>query len=154
MKSMKLKTKEIVDAFKILDQAKYQKLSDEDKVRVWKITRKLGPIAGKFNEEKEDAEKKLIPYENFFDEVQKALKYQGLVEKGVKDNLPLTEEQHKKITQDWNNYQLLVIKATKELNDKEEDIEFEPITEDAFGCLMNSNDWTFGQAGVLEFIMS
>ena len=43
--------------------------------------------------------------------------------------------------------------AIKEFAERENELDFDGITEDAFNKLMNSNDWTFGQAAALEVII-
>ena len=50
-----VKTSEILSVYNIISTAKYGKLSDEDKVKVWKITRKMKPVATKFDEDSKDA---------------------------------------------------------------------------------------------------
>ena len=152
MKSMKLETKKIVDAYKILDNAKYQKLSDEDKVKLWKISRKLSPIAKKFTEEAEDAQKKLLPSEDFQDKLQKALLYEKMLKEDSKEEKPLSNEDYLKIVGDFKKYNQLVDSALKELYNKEETLEIELLSPDAFGKLMASNDWTLKQVAQLEFI--
>ena len=49
MKNVELRVEDITAAYVLLGEAKYQKLSDEDKVKVWKISRKLFPVAEKLH---------------------------------------------------------------------------------------------------------
>lgn len=154
MKSLNLTTEKIVEAFKVLDEARYQKLSDDDKIKVWKISRKLGPIAGKYKEDSIDAEKKLIPYEDFPQKIQKVLAYEKMMDEGKKDNLPMTAEEHAAIAKDYFQFKALHTKAMAELNNKEQTIEFEPISEEGFSKLMASNDWTLKQVDMIAFIIN
>ena len=152
MKSIELKTKEIAAAYGIINAAKYQKLSDDDKVKVWKISRKLSPIAEQYEKDIEDARQKLTPSEDFSQKLQKAIHYQNLKEDDDKESL-MSEEEYRKIVVEWNNYNSLLDKALKELAEKKIAIEVDAITEEAFGKLMSSNDWSFEQVGKLEFMI-
>ena len=153
MKSLSLTTEKITKAFKVLDEARYQKLSDDDKVKVWKISRKLGPIALKYEEEALDAERKLMPSEDFPQKLQKVLAYEKALDEGKKDSLPMTREEHDAFAKEYFAYKDLLNKATAELKEKEATIEFEPLSENAFGKLMSSNDWTLKQVDLIEFII-
>ena len=153
MKSLKLKTIEIVKASKLLDEAKYQAMSDEDKVKLWKISRKLKPIADKYTEEKKDAELKLIPSENFHEEMHKGAAYEKFVQSKKEGEPPISKEEYQQIMQKYLDYQVLVNKALKELLDKEEEIEFEPFSEDAWGKLMSSNDWKIAELEPIAFLI-
>lgn len=59
MKELTFKIKDIVNAYKILDNIKYTKMSDEDKIKVWKIYRALKPTVLKSSEAVTDAKEKL-----------------------------------------------------------------------------------------------
>ena len=152
MKRIELKTKEIEESHSLISTARYQKLSDDDKVKVWKISRKLSPIAEQYSKDVEDAKQRLLPSEDFPQKLQMALKYQSLRDSGEKD-LPMTEEEFSKIAAEWNNYNAILDKALRDRAEEKVTIEIEPITEEAFGKLMASNDWSFAQAGKLEFII-
>jgi hypothetical protein len=81
-----------------------------------------------------------------------ALKYQSLRDAGEKD-LPITEEEFTKIAHEWNNYNKILDKALKDAAEEKVTIEIEPISEEAFGKLMASNDWSFEQVNKLEFML-
>ena len=57
----KVKTEQVLGAFNVLNTAKYAKMDDADKIKVWKIARALKPIATKFDEDSKDAAEKLKP---------------------------------------------------------------------------------------------
>ena len=152
MKELKLKTGEIVNAYQVLDEAKYQKMSDDDKVRLWKISRKLSPIAQKYEEERADANRKLVPSDDFNPKLQKAVEYERLKKEG-KEELPMTDEEYTSTLKEFKEYEGLLKKALKDLEEKENEIEIEPLSEEAFGKLMASNDWTLRQVDLLEFII-
>ena len=144
-----IKTEKVLKVYNVLNSTKYGKLDDADKVKVWKIARVLKPIATKFDEESKDAAEKLKPYETFDEDLQNAQEYERL--KGV--NAKMTIEEYQEFIAKFKAYQELVGKAVKEFAEKEVEVEFDTITEDAFSKLMASNEWTFDQAVEIgEFI--
>lgn len=144
-----IKTEKVLKVYQILNTTKYGKLDDADKVKVWKIARKLKPVATKFDEDSKDAAEKLKPYEGFEDDLQKAQEYERL--KGV--NAKMDIDDYQKFIAAFKAYQELVGKAVKEYADVEVEVEFDTISEDAFSKLMASNEWTLDQAVEIgEFI--
>ena len=144
-----IKTEKVLKVYQILNTTKYGKLDDADKVKVWKIARKLKPVATKFDEDSKDAAEKLKPYEGFEDDLQKAQEYERL--KGV--NAKMDIDEYQKFIAKFKAYQELVGKAVKEYADVEVEVEFDTISEDAFSKLMASNEWTLDQAVEIgEFI--
>ena len=144
-----IKTEKVLKVYQILNTTKYGKLDDLDKVKVWKIARKLKPVATKFDEDSKDAAEKLKPYDGFEDDLQKAQEYERL--KGV--NAKMDIDEYQKFIAAFKAYQELVGKAVKEYADVEVEVEFDTISEDAFSKLMASNEWTLDQAVEIgEFI--
>lgn len=144
-----IKTEKVLKVYQILNTTKYGKLDDADKVKVWKIARKLKPVATKFDEDSKDAAEKLKPYEGFEDDLQKAQEYERL--KGV--NAKMDIDEYQKFIAAFKAYQELVGKAVKEYADVEVEVELDTISEDAFSKLMASNEWTLDQAVEIgEFI--
>lgn len=152
MKNVKVTTKKAIGAFKILDSAKYQKLSDDDKVKVWKITRMLKPIALEYSDEIHDAKMRLMPSEDYEEKLQKAQMYEQMLKEG-KEDLPMTKEEYEAFVPVFKGYMELLNKVLKEGLEKEHELMFEPVSEDALGKLMASNDWAFGQVEALDFIL-
>ena len=141
----KITTENVLGAYNVINTAKYTKLDDADKIKVWKIARAMKPVATQFEEESKDAAEKLKP-ENFDDNLQKAQEYERI----LKDNSDMSKAamgaaEYDKFIKSLKEYNELVNKAIKEFADKEVTLEFEPISEDAFGKLMASNDWNFEQ---------
>ena len=137
-----IKTEKVMRVYNILNSTKYAKLDDADKVKVWKIARQLKPVATKFDEDSKDAAEKLKPYDNFEEDLQKAQEYERL--KGV--NAKMDIEEYQEFIAKFKAYQELVSKAVKEFADADVEVNFDPITEDAFSKLMASNEWTLDQA--------
>ena len=152
-----IKTSEILAAYNVLNTAKYGSMEDADKIKVWKITRTLKPIATKFDEDSKDAAEKMKPkYEGGFDEtLQKAQEYERMIRDTKVDakKLPLGAAEYDAFIKEFKSYNDLVTKAVEEFAKKEVTINIEPISEDSFGKLMGSNDWTFGQTTALSEII-
>lgn len=151
MKSIELKTKEIVEAYKLLGIAKYQRLSDDDKVRVWKISKTLKPIAIGYAEEEADARQSLMPTETFLEDCKRAAEYEKKLTAGLDPSMD--HEEYSRIQEQFVQYQRTLIKALKESQEKQVKIEFEPLSEEALGKLMASNDWTLKEVDSLDFII-
>lgn len=141
-----LKTNKVLSVYRILSQAKYTKLEDADKIKVWKVARKLAPVATKFEEDTEDAAKKLKPCEDFDAKFQKAQEYERLRQSGQPTIDIMTNAEYKEFIESvLKPYNNLMADAIKEFGEKEVKVEFEPISEDAFGKLLASNEWNMAQ---------
>lgn len=138
------KTKELSDAYQVLGAAKYQKLSDEDKVKVWKVSRQLKPVATKFMEDVQDAQEKLVPSEDYYVKLEQARKYEQAKKKG-EGELPMSDDEYQKFIEDYSKYNKLVDEAVNDLANKEVTVDIELFSEESFGQLMSSNDWNMHQ---------
>ena len=143
----KVKTEKVLGAFNVLNTAKYAKMDDADKIKVWKIARALKPVATKYDEDTKDAAEKLKP-EGFDDDLRKAQEYERVTKDKNADasKLEMGAAEYGEFIKKLKEMNKLVADALKEFADKEVDIDFEPISEDAFTKLMASNDWTMEQA--------
>lgn len=142
-----IKTEKALAAFRVLNTAKYSKLTDEDKIKVWKIARALKPVADKFDEDSKDAAEKFKPTEDFTEKLQKAQEFERMRNAGEDmDKSPIGAAEYGEFIKEFQKYNKLVTDAIKEFADKDVDLEFDVITEDAFGKLMASNEWTVEQA--------
>ena len=151
MTQKKMKTEDVLKAYQVISTAKYSKLDDADKIKVWKIARAMKPIAEKFREDSEDAQEKMKPTEDFDQQLMKAQEYEREIRKTDFDatKLPMGASEYGKFVEEFKAYQKLVNETIKEFAEKEVTVEFEPLTEDAFGKLMASNDWTLEQVATL-----
>jgi hypothetical protein len=70
-----------------------------------------------------------------------------------KDELPLTSIEYINILKEIKDYNALIAKALKDIGEKEVEINFEPISEKAFGELMSSNDWSLKEVELIDFIV-
>ena len=145
-----VKTSEILNVYQIIGQAKFGKMTDEDKIKAWKIARKLKPVATKFDEDRKDAVDKFKDgIENFDERLQKAQEYVRLKEEQKPTIDVMTTADYDAFISEFKEYQKLVNDAVKEFADKEVEVEFDLLSEDAFGKLIASNDWTMGQVTLL-----
>lgn len=147
----KLNVMKAVEAYKVLKSAKYQKLSDEDKIKVWKLYRQLKTIGEEYAENVEDARQKFLPSEDFAERFQQAVLYEQEVSKGS-ENLPLTKEEYEAFLKQLKDYNELVKKAVDSYAGGDISIDYEPLSEKDFGLLMSSNDWTMSEVESLEFV--
>ena len=152
----KIKTSEILAAYNVLNTAKYGSMEDADKIKVWKITRALKPIATKFDEDSKDAAEKFKPKDKDFDEtLQKAQEYERMIRDPKVDasKLPMGAAEYDAFIEKFKKYNKLVEKAVKDFANKEVSLEIDAISDDTFGKLMASNEWTMGQAVALSEII-
>lgn len=149
-----IKTSEILNIYNVINNAKYSKMEDADKIKVWKICRVLKPIATKFDEDSKDAAEKFKADIKDSDErLSRAQEYLRLKDAHEPTIDVMTTAEFETFQKEWNNFNSLVQKAVQEFADKEVEIDFTPITEDAFGKLLSSNEWTMAQATALgDFI--
>ena len=152
-----IKTSAILAAYNVLNTAKYGSLDDKDKIKVWKIARALKPVATKFEEDTKDAAEKMKPeMEGGFDEMlQKAQEFERMRTDPKADmkKAPMGAAEYDKFVKEFTKYNKLVTDAVKEFGEKVVKVEFEPLNEDSFGKLMDSNDWTMEQVVSLAEII-
>lgn len=151
-----LTTEQVLAAWNVLQAAKYAKLDDADKVKVWKVTRVLKPIATKFDEDSKDAAEKMRPTEDFNERLAKAQEYERIIKTPNFDaqTLPMGAAEYGAFIDEFKKYNRLVADTVQEFAQKEVELELETISEDAFGKLMASNDWNMGQVTALDGILT
>ena len=141
-----IKTERVLTAFRVLNTAKYTKMSDEDKIKVWKIARALKPVADKFEDDSKDAAEKFKPTEDFAERLQKAQEFERMRNAGEDmANAPMGAAEYGEFLKEFQKYNQTVGEAVKEFAEKEVEVEFDVLTEEAFGKLMASNEWEVAQ---------
>lgn len=152
----KEKTSLILTIYNVLSKAKYGQMADEDKIRIWKIARVLKPYAIKFEEDSRDAAEKFKPYDEFSEDLQKAQAFERLRNTGGDmEQSAMGAAEYEQFIEAFKKYNRLVNDAVSEFAEKEVELEFECIGEDAFGKLISSNEWTVEQTIELgEVVMS
>lgn len=141
-----IKTEKVLSAFRVLNTAKYTKMTDEDKIKVWKIARALKPVADKFEDDSKDAAEKFKPTEDFAERLQKAQEFERKRNDGEDmTDAPMGAAEYNEFIKEFQKYNKTVADAVKEFADKEVEVEFDVLTEEAFGKLMASNEWEVSQ---------
>jgi len=158
MKKIKFKTEELHNAYMILSAAKFTKLGDADKIKVWKIARALKPISTKFEDDNKSAAETLKPKDCDFDATfAKVQEFENIMRSGGDmSKAPMGAAEHDAFIKNvWQPYNKLVADAIKPIAETEVEVEIEPLSEEAFGLLMASNDnWVMGTAIALADIMT
>lgn len=144
---MKKTTKEIVEVYSILKDAKITKMDDADKFKVIKSLRPLKKISEDFEDFRTDALEKLKG-DNHNEMAERARKWQ---QDG--DKTTLTDKERIEVNTYFTEYNDKVTKCLTEELEKEHDLDDVNLTEDAFGKLIASNDWTLGQIEIIGNIL-
>lgn len=155
MKKLTIATEKVLAAYNVLSSAKYSKLDDADKIKVWKITRALKPVAEKFDEDSKDAAEKMKP-EGYDENLPKAQEYERMMKDSEMDasKLPMGAAEYQKFVEEFKAYNKLVGDSISDFAKKEVEVEVEQLSEDAFGKLMASNDWNMAQVSVLDGVVT
>ena len=142
-----MKTIDIVKAYRIINDAKLTKMEDADKFKVIKATRQLKPVAASFDEFVKEAQERLKP-EGWDDMQKKARQWQ---EDG--DKSALTAEERREINRYFMDYNAKVEECVKEEAEKEPELTYERLSEEAFGQFIASNDYDVRTIIELENIL-
>lgn len=142
-----MKVKSIVEAYKLLGNAKTTNLEDADKGKILKARKAMRPIADEFDAFLKDAQEMFKP--EGWEETQKKLaQWQQEGEKTT-----LAEEERIAINKALIGYQSAIDKAVKAELDKEIEIEIEKLSEGSDIKLMSANDWTPNQLDLIEMLL-
>lgn len=143
---MIMKVKNIVEAYKLLGNAKTTNLDDADKGKILKARKAMRPIADEFEAFLKDAQEMFKPED--WEEVQgKISQWQQEGEKTT-----LSEEERIAINKALIGYQSAIDKAVKAELEKEIEIEFEKLSEGSDIKLMTANDWTPNQLDLIDMM--
>jgi hypothetical protein len=141
-----MKVKSIVEAYKLLGNAKTTNLDDADKGKILKTRKAMRPIADEFDAFLKDAQEMFKP--EGWEETQKKLaQWQQEGEKTT-----LSEEERIAINKALIAYQSAIDKAVKAELDKEVEIGIEKLSEGSDIKLMSANDWTPNQLDLIEMM--
>lgn len=142
-----MKVKNIVEAYKLLGNAKVSNLEDADKSKILKARKSMRPIADKFEAFLKDAQEMFKP--EGWEETQKKLaQWQQEGEKTT-----LSEEERIAINKALIGYQSAIDKAVKTELDKDVEIAIEKLSEGSDIKLMSANDWTPNQLDLIEMLL-
>ena len=144
---MKVSVKKIVEAYKMLGEAKVSKLEESEVVKVIKARKAMRPVAEDFEAFLKDAQDKFKP--ECWDDVQKKIS-QWQEEGG---NTTLTDAEKRGVNTVVVEYQNSINKAINEELEREIEIEIEKLKDGSDVKLMSANDWTPNQLDALDVIL-
>ena len=154
--SKKVKTKEVLVAWQVLGQAKYDKLDSDQKVRVFHIGQMLKPIATAFSDYSADAAEKMQPSADFQERWDKAKVYETMTAnpKADMEQLPMGPAEYKEfMVKEYFPFDRLWKKAIKDEGDKEVDLKFDPISEEVLFALADANKWNVDQTTAVATVV-
>lgn len=126
----------IVTAYRTINASKLTKMEDTDKYKVIKAIREMKPVVESFDSFVSDARERLKP-EDFDTMQEKAAQWQ---KEG--DATTLTVEDRVELNRYFEDYNRKVEECVKEESEKEHELKFGRLSEEAFCKLMASNpDW-------------
>jgi len=137
------KTSEVAAAYAVLAAAKYSKLEDADKIKVWKVARALKPVAIKFDEDSRELAEKLKP-EGYDERVAKAQTFEKALR--TKGDTGIGPAEYTTIIEEIGRYRQSCEQGLAEDAAREVELTFDPISEDTFAKLLASNDWNMTAA--------
>lgn len=149
-----MKTIEIRNIYEILNEAKLTKMEDADKFKVIKALRSIKPIAKGYEDFIEEAKNKLK--DDDFDKMTERAQAWNKDNQGKKVG-ELTQKQIDElnaINTYFAEYNKRVETCLKEEAEKEVELTFDKLSEEAFGKLVASNDWTCGQIMALSDVVA
>ena len=154
--SKKVKTKEVLAAWKVLGAAKYDKLDSDQKVRVFHIGQQLKPIATAFSDYSADAMEKMQPSADFQERWDKAKVYETMTAdpKADMEQLPMGPAEYKEfMVKEYFPFDRLWKKAIKDEGDKEVELKFNPISEEVLFALADANKWNVDQTTAVATVV-
>lgn len=154
--SKKVKTKEVLVAWQVLGQAKYDKLDNDQKVHVFHIGQQLKPIATAFSDYSADAAEKMQPSADFQERWDKAKVYETMTAnpKADMEQLPMGPAEYKEfMVKEYFPFDRLWKKAIKDEGDKEVDLKFDPISEEVLFALADANKWNVDQTTAVAAVV-
>lgn len=132
---MKATIKQVVEAYKVLGEAKVTKLEESEVIKVVKARKAMRPIADEYEAFLKDCQDKFKP-ENW-DKIQGNL--QKWQQEGEKTTL--TEEERIEVNKAIIGYQVKIDKAVKDELEKEVELNIEALKEDSTTKLLVENGW-------------
>lgn len=154
--SKKVKTKEVLVAWQVLGQAKYDKLDSDQKVHVFHIGQQLKPIATAFSDYSADAAEKMQPSADFQERWDKAKVYETMTAnpKADMEQLPMGPAEYKEfMVKEYFPFDRLWKKAIKDEGEKEVELKFDPISEEVLFALADTNKWNVDQTTAVAAVV-
>lgn len=144
---MKAKIKQVIEAYKLLGEAKVTKLEESEVIKVVKARKAMRPIADEFEAFLKDCQDKFKP-ENW-DELQK--KVQQWQQEGEKTTL--TEAERIEINKAIIDYQSKINTAINEELNREIEINIEKLKDGSDTKLLVENSWELKKLDEIEIML-
>lgn len=144
---MKATIKQVVEAYKVLGEAKVTKLEESEVIKVVKARKVMRPIADEYEAFLKDCQEKFKP-ENW-DKIQGNL--QKWQQEGEKTTL--TEEERIEVNKAVIGYQVKIDKAVKDELGKEVEVNIEALKEDSATKLLVENGWELKKLDEIEILL-
>lgn len=142
-----MKVKIIVEAYKLLGEAKVGKLEASEVIKILKARKVMRPIAEEFDAFLKDAQERFKP-EGWNDIQEKLAQWQKEGEKTT-----LTEEERIAINKALIAYQSAINEAVNDELERNLEIKIEKLSEGSDIKLMSANDWTPNQLDLIEMLL-
>lgn len=147
-----MKVRDITEAMPLMQKAKLTKMKDSDKFLVIKAMREIKKINTEYDEFSKDVLEK-CKGDNHDEMVEQAKKWN---EEHQSNTTAISDEEHKLLAK-LNGYFAGYTSSVDALKQKELDKDVYPsykkLSEDAFGCLISSNDFTVADIILLDSIL-
>lgn len=147
-----MKAKRILSVYGLLLRAKFGKVTDETKTKIFYIMRALKPHAVELDDSSKQLSEMLRP-EGYDENVARWNEMREKLNLGVNEELPMTKQEFVEFTyRVMKPYNKKVDDALKQLTEKEVELEFESLTTEEQLQLINSNDWDGSAVDLLDEI--
>ena len=123
-----MKTSKIVSVYKTMNDSKLTKMEDADKFKVIKALRAIKPISEGYEEFVK------LTHEKLKDDKMQEMQSQG-------KEVEYSFEERKELNEYFQNFNNTIEKLMKEEGDKENELTYDKLSEDAFGKYIASNDF-------------
>lgn len=132
---MKMKKEAMIVAYRILNNAKLSKMDGKEKYLVIRAMKQLKPVATDYDDFLKDAAQRLRPDG-----------YEAIEAKQDKD---LTEEEREVV----DKYNTEISECVREELNKEVELGYKPLTEEAFGRFADSNDISLAELMAVDEVL-
>jgi len=140
-----IKTSEIINMYGFLNGAKFTTLKSESKIKFWKIMRALKPTVESYNDAMKSATESMKPEGDFDAKLEKFNEYQRLTREGKSPYSVMSLGEFNAFTQVLEDFNKLVFDATKDIREKDVEVEFEPMNDEDIIGLVSENGWNVAQ---------
>ena len=144
---MKVTIKQVVEAYKVLGEAKVTKLEESEVIKVVKTRKAMRPVADEYEAFLKDCQEKFKP--EGWDEIQSDL--QKWQQEGEKTTL--SEERRIGLNKAIIGYQMKIDKALKDELEKEVEVNIEALKEDSATKLLVENGWELKKLDEIEILL-